>query len=387
MTKRTRGWRHHATTRSPSGCWLALACAVTLAGCASKAAFPDDAAGTRRDAYIVDSAADTRRDSLFMDAPPPKPKSALHDVKYWAYQIQSLWKTGAIDTLVASQYDLVVIDPTRSNKAHANFDTKGAVTKLKASTGLSGKPKIVIAYIDIGEAESWRDYWEYWWTPPTPGKKGNPSFLLAPDPDGWTNNYPVAYWDDRWKSVIIHSANSLLKQILDDGFDGVYLDWVEGYLNKDVIAEAKAQKRDPAFEMTKFIGEMRAYARKRDPSFLFIQQNAAELGNERLDSLGLIDAIAQEQIWFDGKADTEWADATACDIKVPATGDKYSQAHYLGKLKLYKDYNVPIFNCEYACGANAQAAYQSSSAEGFIPYVSRRPLDRLTDTPPPGYPQ
>lgn len=366
---------------------VTCALALTLAaGCASKVKAPDGG-GSKLDAYIVDAAVDARRDSIFMDAPPPKQPNALHDVKYWAYQIQAIWQPGAIDKLVASKYDMLVIDPTRTDKAHADFDTKGAIAKLKATTGLSGKPKIVIAYIDIGEAESWRDYWEYWWTSPTPGKKGNPDFLLAPDPDGWVNNYPVAYWDERWKNIIIYGDNSQLKQIVDDGFDGVYLDWVEGYLNTDVIAEAQRQKRDPAFEMTKFIGEMRAYARKRNPNFLIIQQNASELGNERKDSLGVIDAIAQEQIWFDGKADTQWADPQACDVKVPATGDKYSQAHYLGKLKLYKDENVPIFNCEYACGANAQTAYQQSSGQGFIPYVSRRPLDRLTDTPPPGLPK
>jgi cysteinyl-tRNA synthetase len=362
---------------------IALAFTALGAGCASKVKADVDAGG--RDAFIVDAPVDTRRDSFVMDAPPPKQKNALHDVKFWAYQIQALWQPGSVDKLVASNYDMVVIDPTRSDKSHDDFDTKGAVAKLHASKGLSGKPKIVIAYIDIGEAESWRDYWQFWWEAPTVGKRGNPDFLLAPDPDGWANNYPVAYWDDRWKSIIIHGDNSLLKQIVDDGFDGVYLDWVEGFLNADVIAAAKAAKRDVAFEMTKFIGEMRAYARKRNPNFLIIQQNASELGNQRRDSLGVIDAIAQEQIWFDGKADTKWADVTACDLKVPATGDKYSQAHYLGMLKLYKDNNVPIFNCEYACGVNAAAAYQSSSGEGFIPYVSRRPLDRLTDTPPPGY--
>ena len=100
----------------------------------------------------------------------------------------------------------------------------------------------------------------------------------------------------------------------------------------------------------------------------------------------MIDAIAQEQIWYDGAADTSWADPKACDVVVPATGAKYSQAHYLGMLQKYKDFNVPIFNCEYACGATkVQHAYGESLKQGFVPYVSRRPLDRLTDTPPPGY--
>ena len=36
-----------------------------------------------------------------------------------------------------------------------------------------------------------------------------------------------------------------------------------------------------------------------------------------------------------------------------------------------------------AIPANVAEAYDQAAANGYIPYVSRRPLDRLTDTPPP----
>ena len=35
---------------------------------------------------------------------------------------------------------------------------------------------------------------------------------------------------------------------------------------------------------------------------------------------------------------------------------------------------------------NVAEAYDNATANRYIPYVSRRPLDRLTDTPPPGLP-
>jgi hypothetical protein len=86
----------------------------------------------------------------------------LSDVTYWAYQIQAISETGAVDALVASHYDVLVLEPTRTDWSSndKNFDTRGMVTRLKNSPASDGTHrKLVIAYIDIGEAEDWRWYW------------------------------------------------------------------------------------------------------------------------------------------------------------------------------------------------------------------------------------
>ena len=46
----------------------------------------------------------------------------LSQVKYWCYQIQDLDSPGAIDTIVNSKYDMVVIDPMVTHDF--TFDTK-----------------------------------------------------------------------------------------------------------------------------------------------------------------------------------------------------------------------------------------------------------------------
>jgi cysteinyl-tRNA synthetase len=88
------------------------------------------------------------------------------------------------------------------------------------------------------------------------------------------------------------------------GFDGVYLDWVEAYSDEQVAAQAEAEGLDPVQEMVCFVGDIASFGRAQNPDFLVIAQNAAELA-KRDDYVAIIDAIAQEQVWFDGGADNE----------------------------------------------------------------------------------
>jgi len=60
--------------------------------------------------------------------------------------------------------------------------------------------------------------------------------------------------------------------VIDYGFDGVYIDWVESYENKAVIAKAKKQGKDPKLEMIKFITEIKSYVKSRYTDFLIMQQ-------------------------------------------------------------------------------------------------------------------
>ena len=57
----------------------------------------------------------------------------LDEVSHWAYQIQDVASSGAVEALVASSYDMLVIEPTRTDKSSYDFDTAGMVTKLKDS--------------------------------------------------------------------------------------------------------------------------------------------------------------------------------------------------------------------------------------------------------------
>lgn len=328
---------------------------------------------------------------------PPEATGALADVRFWAYQIQRLEDDRSIDMideLVESRYDLLVLEPTRSDRDSTDFDTAGMVRRLHDSPGSTDdRNKLVVAYIDIGQAEDWRTYWEADWVAPTETARGTPDFLITIDPDGWSGNYPVAYWDDRWKDLMIYNDDSVLQQVLDDGFDGIYMDWVEAYSDLTVMAAAD-EGMDLAAEMIQFIHEIRDYAREQNPDFLIIPQNSAEiLEFDRDGYLDLIDAIALEQIYYDGDADTDWNEPAAGDTPIQDTCPEddeecgYSREFYEGWADEYLAAGIPVLCVDYAADpANAADAYDRAAANGYIPYVSRRPLDRLTETPPPGLP-
>jgi cysteinyl-tRNA synthetase len=321
---------------------------------------------------------------------------SLQDVTYWAYQIQGISEPGAVDALVACHYDMLVLEPTRTDWSSDDkyFDTRVMVGQLgdsKASDEVHRK--LVIAYIDIGEAEDWRWYWDPSWPdwdctgdPPAAW----PDYILTCDPDGWAGNYPVAYWDEDWKDIVIYGQNqgshpdrdynSVVDEVIKDGFDGIYLDWVEAFEDMDVIAAAQAAGKDPAVEMIAFIQEMRDYAAARNPDFIIIQQNAASLIDGHSELTGVIDAISQEAIWYDGDATDDWNDHDGYDWP----NDSSLVSYYIGYLDQYLDAGLPVFDCEYALDY-ADAAYANALNKGYVPYVSRRSLSQLTTTPPPGY--
>jgi cysteinyl-tRNA synthetase len=321
---------------------------------------------------------------------------SLAEVTYWAYQLQDISVPGAVDALVASHYDMLVLEPTCTDWSSDDryFDTKQMVQRLKNSRASDGvHRKLVLAYLDIGEAEDWRWYWDWStdWDCTGDPPAGWPEYILVCDPDGWSGNYPVAYWDEDWKDVIIYGEHqgshpdrdydSAIDEAIKDGFDGIYLDWVEAFEDADVVAAAQAEGLDPAVEMIAFIQEMRDYAAARDPNFRIVQQNAAALIDGHAELFGIIDAIAQEAVWFDGDATDEWDDPDGTDW----VNDAGLTTYYIGYLDQYLDEGLPVFNCEYAL-TYAATAYANSYARDYVPYVTRRSLSRLTTTPPPDWP-
>lgn len=317
----------------------------------------------------------------------------IYQVKYFAYQIQRLQDPGAVDKLAESRYDMLVLEPTRTDWSESSskyFDTRAMCERLKASRAYDGRHrKLLLAYLDIGEAEDWRWYWTWSrnWPSGNPKPSDWPGFIIGRDPDGWAGCYPVAFWDPAWKDLVIYGSNSppssardyrsALDEILRDGFDGVYLDWVEAFADDAVVAAAARTGVDPALEMIRFIGEIRDYGRARNPAFLVVQQNAAGLLDGHPELIHVIDGISQEDIWYLGEADAAWSDASGHDIPQDAA---YTR-DLLEQLGLYLAAGVPVFDVEYTVN-HASEIYARSRSYGFVPYCSRVSLEKLTTTPP-----
>lgn len=307
------------------------------------------------------------------------PKPQLRTAQTWMYQLQGLDEAGAIQKLAASHYNLLVIEPGHNFRDYPS-DTSRMVQTLRKDP--QGKNRILLAYIDIGQAEDYRDYWKSNWIAPTGDRTGSPNFLITPDPDGWSGNYPAAYWQPAWKKIWLGS-NGIVAQIARFGFDGIYLDWVEAYDDDYVRAAADREGINPEFEMIRFVEELGRAGRAVNPNFLVVPQNAPYLIDAAPTRYAAaIDALAVEDTWFHGRGDASWNDSEAGDLR-DRHDDEWSTAARLRQYKKYQSYGLPVFSVDYCISKkNAAKVYRESRAAGLKPLVTRVSLSRITETPP-----
>lgn len=339
----------------------------------------------------------------------------LADVSHWLYliDVDVPQSSGIQNKIVNSSYDMVVLDYIPSERCNTKFKMDQLVLKLHSAS----HPKLVIAYIDANQAEDYRTYWP---KDPDPSKpcdepdtSFSPKWLLGADPQNWAGVFNVAFWYPAYKEIWLgkkSGKDGYLQGILDADFDGVYIDWVEAYDDKLVtnkaLADCKISPKDCVSdleqEMIKWIGEIASFTRAQEPDFLVIAQNAAELAQDST-YLNIIDAVAQEQVWFDGGAgdkppgdcplpekdsDIQTAkyynslSATCKDLydeqKTDGEGTLYSVSsqYYLDDLRLAKKKGTLIFTADYALAPkNVAWVYEKSRSEAFVPFVSNRNLD------------
>ncbi len=303
------------------------------------------------------------------------------EISYFMYQIQHLEEHSSIDLLGETEYDMLVVEPGFNLKEDP-YDVTYMVNKLKNKP--NGDKRILLAYIDIGQAEEWRTYWGDDWTAPTETTQGYPDFLITIDPDGWEGNYPVAYWDTAWMDIWL-ADDGLIKKIADFGFDGVYLDWVEAYDDDNIRNYAAAQGKNTENEMMAFIEKIGNIGKTVNQGFLVVSQNAPYLidANPTYYST-IIDAIATEDTWFYGEGDADWDSPGAGDLKGGERHeDDYSTSNRIKQNKKYLNYGIPVFTVDYCISQqNADLVYNESRKNGFIPLVTRVSLSEITETPP-----
>jgi cysteinyl-tRNA synthetase len=145
--------------------------------------------------------------------------TGLNQVKNFLYLIDPdglSTKQQFINAVCATNYDAVIMDLFLEDQMY----TETEINQLKNKA--NGGKRMVISYMSIGEAEDYRYYWNASWN------SSKPLWMAAENPD-WPGNYKVQYWNNDWQGIIYANNDSYLDKILEAGFDGVYLDVIDGF--------------------------------------------------------------------------------------------------------------------------------------------------------------
>ncbi|MEE8555773.1 MAG: endo alpha-1,4 polygalactosaminidase, partial [bacterium] len=119
--------------------------------------------------------------------------------------------------LGTTNHDVLIADAFDNDQV---LLTAANVTALQLKA--DGAARLAIAYMSIGEAENFRYYWQSSWD------NNRPDWMDKPNPE-FPDDFKVRYWDPDWQAIVFGNAGSYLEKILAAGFDGVYLDIVDGY--------------------------------------------------------------------------------------------------------------------------------------------------------------
>ena len=125
-------------------------------------------------------------------------------------------KQGFLNAVAATNYDAVIMDINYGDW----FFTAAEINSLKHKA--NGGSRKIICYMSIGEAEAYRYYWQDLWN-------GVPPQWMVAENAQWGGNYKVKYWDKEWQGIIYGNPNSYTNRIISAGFDGVYLDIIDGF--------------------------------------------------------------------------------------------------------------------------------------------------------------
>jgi cysteinyl-tRNA synthetase len=280
----------------------------------------------------------------------------------WVYQLQGADPAA----LQATAFEIAVVDYSRDG------EESGRYSPAELAAMKSGGRKL-LAYLSIGEAEDYRYYFQSRWVSWPGGQPTSaaPCWLGRTNPD-WEGNYKVQYWSEDWQRVLI----GYLDRIIDDGFDGAYLDIIdafeywgdrdngEGYW----IDESQAAKR-----MIALVGRIARHARvdRAQPDFYIVPQNGERVleydtGNTYLNT---ISGIGIEDLYYDGTSAVSAAQTGARNTllaRVSASGKPVLVVDYVDRGIRPPQGIVDDFR-------------NKALADGYLPYAARtdRELDEI----------
>lgn len=264
----------------------------------------------------------------------------LAEADSWLYQLQD----ANIDDIVATDIDIVVMD-------YAQDGTDDTAYSRAQIQQLQDSGKIVLAYLSIGEAEDYRFYWDDDWNTNAPS-------WLGPENPNWEGNYKVKYWQTGWWDA---GLQPYIDRINAAGFDGVYLDIIDGYTYWDNHGYGTTVS---ANRMVQLIKKVRKNLDADDP--IVCPQNAESIIDDaskkhRTIYWRNIDCIGVEDLFYHSS--------------------KSDRVYRKGLLKKFSNHNKCILSVEYIATDKHNKYVSKVNAQAFssIPYRANpsRDLDTI----------
>lgn len=256
----------------------------------------------------------------------------------WAYWLQNVNPAA----IAASDLDTVVVEIYDGDgRLLSNADV--------AQMGGGADPRTVLGYLSVGEAETYRAYWQPDWN-----GAGRPAWIGPENPE-WEGNHQVRFWADDWKKILF----DYLKTMVEAGYDGAWFDVVDVY--QTAIGRERA---DPAGDMVELVQALSQHAKALNPSFKIYINGAEELLSDPR-YLAAIDGMGKENAYFG--LEGENTPNSAEDVRW--TVDHMKLAQVAGK---------DVLVIEYVSNSKAVAeTVERAGADGFAPYVGPLDLDAL----------
>ena len=268
-------------------------------------------------------------------------------------------KPAVVAKLKESGRDWIVLDATFAG------DTPWEQTDLDTiRRGKAGRK--VVAYLSIGEAEDYRPYWQSEWVSNGKRTAAAPVWLGIENPE-WKGNYQVKYWNADWQKLMLAAVDEAMAR----GFDGVYLDVVDGfetyeqggdgYLDDRMNPETKQTYRS---DMVDWVKAISARARAKNPAALVIPQNGSQLVVDK-DFVEVINAQGIEDLFTNGKK-----------LQPASHTDEI-----LDNLKLLASAKKPVLLIEYPKTHQGQALSKKlAEKNGLVWLVTDRQLKTLGES-------
>lgn len=241
--------------------------------------------------------------------------------------------------------DLVIMDYSADGSSQQRYSPE-QLESLRERAG--GKRRLLLAYLCLGEAEEYRFYWK--------GKRqARREGWLGRSNRDWPEHHRARFWLPTWQTHM----DRYLDQILEAGFDGVYLDRVDVYREVD-LNPGLARER-----MLAFVQRLAERARSKEgKDFGVFVQNAEEL-LEDPSYLSLLTGVGRESVYYEARPDRSGL-PHKYSAEVEQTLDRAVAA---GKLVLSVDYPR---NSRQAAQARSRAR-----ARGYLHFAALRELDCL----------